>query len=186
MLEEVHSLDVGCGFLSGHKRRGMIGIDLRRGLCDVVADAEHLPFRQAVFNEIYLISILEHLDNPLRCLRETLRVAKNDAHFQIIIPVEARYLPLLLRTVILGFPFGILSAFNLCKDIRKYRNLKGCLHANCIHPRHILPFFSEATSTKDGYIHPWFFGRKGKILSKIVRNRKMNWGAYSLVIKAKK
>lgn len=184
MLEEVHSLDVGCGFLGGHKKRGMIGIDLRRGLCDVVADAEYLPFRQAVFNEVYLISILEHLDHPIRCLRETLRVAKNDAHFQIVIPVEARYLPLLFRTVILGFPFGIFSSLSLCRDIRKHRKLKGYLHANNIQPRQILLFFGEATLTKERYIHPWFFGRKGKILSKIVRNRKMNWGADNWVIKA--
>jgi ubiquinone/menaquinone biosynthesis C-methylase UbiE len=164
----------------------MIGVDLRRGLCDVIADAEHLPFHQAVFNEIYLVSILEHLDHPIKCLKEALRVSKNDADFQIVIPAEARYLPLFFRMTIFGFPFGILSALSLCRDIRKHKNLKGYLHVNCIQPRHILSFLGEATITKEQYIHPWFFGRKGKILSKIVRNRKMNWGAYSLVLKARK
>ena len=182
-----YSLDIGCGFLSGHKKRGFIGIDLRPGLCNVVADAEHLPFRQAVFNDVYLVSILEHLDHPIKCLKEALRVARNGAHFQIVVPVEARYLPLFFRMMILGFPFGIFPAISLCQDIRRHKKLKGYLHANRIQPRHILFLFRETTLTKVRRIsHPWFSGHKGKILSKIFGSCKITLAKGNWVIKAKK
>ena len=91
------SLDVGCGFLRKHTKRGVVGIDLRRGLCDVVADAEYLPFREKVFNRVYLLSILEHLDHPIKCLKEQLKVAKDGARFQIIIPADASYVHLFFQ-----------------------------------------------------------------------------------------
>jgi ubiquinone/menaquinone biosynthesis C-methylase UbiE len=41
----------------------------------VVGEAEKLPFRDGVFENVYLQAFLEHLDNPLECLRESARVA---------------------------------------------------------------------------------------------------------------
>ena len=180
------SLDVGCGFLRKHTKRGMVGIDLRRGLCDVVADAEYLPFREDVFNRVYLLSILEHLDNPIKCLKESLRVAKDGARFQIIIPVDASYAHLFFKKAVLEFPFGMLTALLMCMSVRKYGKLKGHLHVSLIQPRHIVPFFSKAIVRKKREIHSWFSGRKGRTLNKVFCNRKIYGNVYHWVIEAKK
>ena len=186
MMSQKLSLDVGCGFLRKHTKRGIVGIDLRRGLCDVVADAEHMPFRDGVFNSVYLFSMLEHLDHPIKCLKESLRVAKDGAHFEIVIPVHVKYSSIFLRRVLLEFPFGILTSLVMCMGVHKYGKLKGYHHVNLIQPRHIVPFFSKATVIKKGEAHSWFSGRKGRIPSKIFCKRKINGKVHYWVIKAKK
>ena len=186
---EESSLDVGCGFLTTHKKQGMIGMDLRRGLCDVIGDAEQMPFRDAVFDKVYLRSILEHLDAPLKCLKESLRVAKDGACFEILIPVDARYPPIFLRLV-LEFPFSIPYVLSVLMRIYRYGKLKGSLHINRIQPRHITPFFTKAVVIKKRTLHSWCFfltlGRKGRISNKLIfRNRKIYGKTGIWVIKAK-
>lgn len=186
---EESSLDVGCGFLSIHKKQGVIGMDLRRGLCDVLGDAEQMPFRDAVFDKVYLRDILEHLDDPLKCLKESLRVAKDGACFEILIPVDARYPPIFLRLV-LEFPFSIPYVLSVLMRIHKYGRLKGSLHINSIQPRQITPFFTKAVVRKKRTIHSWYFfltlGGEGKALSKLIfRNRKIYGKTGIWVIKAK-
>lgn len=64
-------LDVGCG---KHKR-GNIGVDYSRDSCaDVIADANHLPFRAGVFVKVISFCCLEHSPNPLQFLKEQHRV----------------------------------------------------------------------------------------------------------------
>ena len=85
------TLDVGCGWHEGsHKRRGDVGLDLYRGMCDVLRDAQCLPFRDGIFDRVLLYYVLEHLDSPWRCLKEVKRVAKKGAYVRSLIPeVEA-------------------------------------------------------------------------------------------------
>jgi ubiquinone/menaquinone biosynthesis C-methylase UbiE len=73
-----------------HQKKGDIGIDLYRGVCDIIADAQNLPFRDNVFEKVSIFSVLEHLNNPMKCLQDTIRVAKDGADFEIVFPVESR------------------------------------------------------------------------------------------------
>ena len=82
----METLNVGCGATT----IGDVNIDLfpnRREQCVtpwnpknienfVLADAENLPFQTNIFKKIYAIHILEHLNNPLKALREWKRVGK--------------------------------------------------------------------------------------------------------------
>jgi ubiquinone/menaquinone biosynthesis C-methylase UbiE len=43
------------------------------------ADADFLPFPDKTFNRVFAITLLQNMPNPLRCLQEIRRVAKNKA-----------------------------------------------------------------------------------------------------------
>jgi len=80
-------LDVGCGakpfgrWFQGHVT-GYLGVDLGRGRylgfgCpDAFARAERLPFREAAFDTLLGLSMLEQLPEPARLLREAHRVLR--------------------------------------------------------------------------------------------------------------
>lgn len=167
-------LDVGCGFARGvHHKRGEIGVDLNRGMCDIVADAHYLPFRPKTFDKVLLYAILEHLDNPIKCLKDCITVSKIDAHFEIVIPVDARGSIVLLKTMILEFPLGVLRAFKAWwrwaitfRKIRKYQTP----HKNCIQPRHISRFLKIDKIDVSGGTHAWFRGKKGTIMRRLTKN----------------
>ncbi len=53
-----NSLDVGCKTM----KLGQVGIDLsRHGAADIVADVNHLPLRDASFERVFFLEVLEHL-----------------------------------------------------------------------------------------------------------------------------
>jgi ubiquinone/menaquinone biosynthesis C-methylase UbiE len=83
------SLDIGCGYGEGHVKRGEIGIDVKRGLCDVQASAYFLPFRDNCFKEVIMSHILEHLIECKDALREARRVL--DKGGRLIIEVPSPY-----------------------------------------------------------------------------------------------
>jgi ubiquinone/menaquinone biosynthesis C-methylase UbiE len=70
-------LDVGCG---ENKYKGAIGLDSRKTkFVDVVADANHLPFKTGAFDHLYSSNTIEHfshkdvheiLNGWVRCLRK--------------------------------------------------------------------------------------------------------------------
>lgn len=82
----METLNVGCGA----KAIGDVNIDLFPNQREqsvtpwnpkdienfVLADAENLPFQTKVFKLIYAFHILEHINNPLKALREWKRVGK--------------------------------------------------------------------------------------------------------------
>jgi ubiquinone/menaquinone biosynthesis C-methylase UbiE len=91
---ESHSLlDVGCG--TGHftdwlasPELSVVGLDRassmltfararRPDLPLVLADATHLPFGEATFDVVALVTVLEFVDAPERSLREAARVARH-------------------------------------------------------------------------------------------------------------
>jgi len=67
-------LDVGCGYLPSHTKKGHIGIDLVKGSCDVQASAYHLPFRSDSFEKVVMSHVLEHFINPGLVLNEVKRL----------------------------------------------------------------------------------------------------------------
>jgi ubiquinone/menaquinone biosynthesis C-methylase UbiE len=95
-------LDVGCGnnptgnvnvdlfmnektlHLDSYKNRF---IDAKRILNPVKADANHLPFRDNTFEEVYCGHVLEHLENPTKGLLELIRVTKG----KLIVVLPHRY-----------------------------------------------------------------------------------------------
>lgn len=99
------ALDVGCG--GGHLLKRLrqlsipcIGVDVkleivkdakrRSGALLVVADAVDLPLRNETFDFCTILSVLEHLKNPLISLRECYRVLKHDGLLICSVPVEKR------------------------------------------------------------------------------------------------
>ena len=95
-------LDVGCGtgmffnFMS-EKIQSAVGIDISRellklakkrikNLCNVslvLADADNLPFREAVFDYIFVFTVLQNMPNPTNTLRQLQFSSKSDANFVV-------------------------------------------------------------------------------------------------------
>lgn len=77
-------IDIGCG---AWKRPGYIGLDLepQPGI-EIVGDAQNLPFRDEVFEEVHSDQTYEHLGNPLKALLESRRVLKMGFPLIISIP----------------------------------------------------------------------------------------------------
>ena len=77
-------LDLGCGDCTAAQfTRDYVGIDSNRGFlpdantssAPVVQGSGHnLPFRDGAFNTVLAMAVLEHVADPVGCLRETLRV----------------------------------------------------------------------------------------------------------------
>jgi 2-polyprenyl-3-methyl-5-hydroxy-6-metoxy-1,4-benzoquinol methylase len=96
------ALDVGCGYLATHLRAlhpfliSGTGIDLR--ISDESKRISRLSFIEssiecalptlsdAAFNLVIMISVLEHMSDPLWVLRECLRVMRPDAVLMINVP----------------------------------------------------------------------------------------------------
>jgi ubiquinone/menaquinone biosynthesis C-methylase UbiE len=91
-------LDVGC---RNRKTPNSIGIDLEaHSQADIVADAEHLPFKDASFQSAVLSHIIEHV-NALTVLRETRRVLVLSGGIYVETPNPYR-LPVLVRFIVKG------------------------------------------------------------------------------------
>jgi len=79
-------LNVGCG---EDYKSGWINLDSRN---NINADIKHdlnkfpYPFKDNSFEEILLKMVLEHVDNPLRVLKEIIRISKKNARIRIIVP----------------------------------------------------------------------------------------------------
>lgn len=164
MGNEFACLDVGCGFIPNWtKRRRGLGIDIRKGQCDVQADAHRLPFRDNIFSFIYMDAVLEHLDNPFHALREAKRVAKLNCVFDIIIPIDARGIRSDFSNLIKGFPFSVIETYKKYWIGYKYKPIG---HKNMIQPYHIQRFFRILKCELRGS-HQWLHGRKGKLIRKV-------------------
>lgn len=134
-------LDAGCGYLSDHKRRDGIGIDLQRGTCDIIGDLHHLPFRNNVFNFIYARNVLEHLDHPIQALHELKRVMKTGAKISITIPCHHNPCKDEVLKYLAGFPFRMSHSLIRIKRWRKNKHHLGSRHKNRIEAKHISKVF---------------------------------------------
>jgi ubiquinone/menaquinone biosynthesis C-methylase UbiE len=70
-------LDVGCGT---DKIQGAIGLDrVKLEGVDVVHDLNNFPwpFEDESFDEIYMLDVIEHIDNTIKAMEEVHRLLKN-------------------------------------------------------------------------------------------------------------
>ena len=100
LIEGSITLDVGCG--SGlffrhlsRKTEMALGVDISKQLLFkakkrienfpsahlILADADHLPFRQSIFSHIFAFTVLQNMPKPLQTLNELKQVARRDAYF---------------------------------------------------------------------------------------------------------
>ena len=94
-------IDIGCGhhpsgdvncdlFIRDIGHRGekkLINLDAKKIKNFLVCDAQYLPFRDSVFDEVYSHHVIEHLRNPYLFLKETIRISKD----KVIIICPHRY-----------------------------------------------------------------------------------------------
>jgi len=80
------TLDVGCGYSKSHIKKGEIGIDLEKGLCDVQASTYYLPFRNQSFQKVVMSHILEHLTNISRVFEEIKGVLDRNGIVEVEVP----------------------------------------------------------------------------------------------------
>lgn len=84
-------LDIGCydcrfkKFLpKGIKYYGLDPID--NGIRDVtIAKAEKIPFKNNFFDRVYMISTIDHIENPKQAIKESMRVLKPGGWLGIVI-----------------------------------------------------------------------------------------------------
>ena len=97
-LQDDLILDVGCGTgLLLEKINScvgvVVGLDLSRGLISwarsklkepqntvlILSDADHLPFRQRIFDKLFAITLLQNIPNPKKALSEAIVVSRQEA-----------------------------------------------------------------------------------------------------------
>ena len=85
MKKENIRLDLGCG---DKKKRGFIGIDnIKMEGVDIIHDLNKgIPYKNNSVDEIFMRSILEHLDDPLFILEEIYRALKKGGKATILVP----------------------------------------------------------------------------------------------------
>ncbi len=94
------TLNVGCGA----DRYGDIRLDVSRkflnyDMCpNVLADAQHLPFRDKTFTVVKCSDVLEHLPDPFQAMRELVRVNQNCVVVRV--PTERDIWPVFLLNVL--------------------------------------------------------------------------------------
>jgi len=72
--------DVNCDFTVkdvGHRGTKGKSINYKKIKNFILCDAQYLPFKDLVFNEVYSSHVIEHLKNPYLFLKETIRVSKD-------------------------------------------------------------------------------------------------------------
>lgn len=152
------TLDVGCG----ENKRGVIGVDVRKTpLVDVVCDAHYLPFIDGVFDGCYAYALLEHVDNPIKVLKEINQVLKPKAWLKVLVPTDSR-----LRS---DYISDILS-LNFKHVFHVYRSMKAGEH-KWQYKEASLKKLLASTAFKFVSVEypasPWVWGRKGQILTKL-------------------
>ncbi len=81
-------LNLGCG---SDIKKGFVNIDLYSDEADIKWDLDKYPypFKDNTFDFIFASHIIEHLDDPTRCLQELRRILKVNGDLRMIIPYSA-------------------------------------------------------------------------------------------------
>jgi len=61
-------------------------LDLARGLVDLFADGNQMPFADGTFDTVFCTEVLEHLPDPARCVSEMARVLKPGGQLLLTVP----------------------------------------------------------------------------------------------------
>lgn len=70
-------LNMGSTLHGGDQKKDGIFINAKEIPNFVKCDAQHLPFKDHVFSEVFCCHVIEHVDNPLLLLSELLRVGND-------------------------------------------------------------------------------------------------------------
>lgn len=82
--EDKITLDIGCG---QGKTPNSIGVDIRKTKgADVVADIQHLPFKDQIVDKIFCFQLLEHIDDLIKAMEEIHCVLKPGGRVTIEVP----------------------------------------------------------------------------------------------------
>jgi ubiquinone/menaquinone biosynthesis C-methylase UbiE len=84
-------LNLGCGT---DYREGWVNVEILKKLkADVHHDLDKYPypFRDSTFDEVLMSMVLEHVKDPIRALKEVIRISKNGAKFTVIVPHATSY-----------------------------------------------------------------------------------------------
>jgi ubiquinone/menaquinone biosynthesis C-methylase UbiE len=84
-------LDVGSGTDELDTARGNVCIDLCKRPQNapqnfICSDAHYLPFKENAFDKICMYEVIEHVESPIRCLREINRVLKEGGTLELTTP----------------------------------------------------------------------------------------------------
>lgn len=99
-------LDIGCGsgiWQSVTTRRGQLNFDILRPKQKInnfiLGDAHQLPFKENCFEKTFFIDVVEHVENPVKCLKELKRVTISSGEIIVGTP-NAVWLPKIIRCFI--------------------------------------------------------------------------------------
>jgi SAM-dependent methyltransferase len=87
----MRKLNLGCG---PDYKEGWINVEILKNL---KADKHHnlnkfpYPFKKDEFDVVLMKMILEHLDEPIKALREIIRISKKNARFIVTVPHANSY-----------------------------------------------------------------------------------------------
>ena len=116
-------LDIGVG----RKPRGDVNLDIdEKSLCDIIGDAQFLPFKSEIFPKVLCSQVLEHLDNPYLAIIDIRRILRNKGHAFIDVPKKlfTNNCVYLIIDFLINFPYSItpMSLKNLIPKIFKVRD----------------------------------------------------------------
>jgi len=167
------TVDVGCGTL----RLGTVNLDIRREVNpDIVCDAHYLPLQSSVSERTFCYCLLEHVENPIKVVKEIKRITVKDGYVTIAIP---RYhftnvciiaLTYLILYSFLFPPWGLRKVFMLIP----YANVDNpdVFHRTCIRKSFFDKYFKVIDIRGYGsYLDGFMYGRKGKLFNQFLRNR---------------
>jgi len=123
-------IDIGCGtglffeFLDFFPKTA-IGLDFSVNMLKIAkkklknslihwisADMEHLPFREALFDHVFLITSLQNVPNFERALKETFRICGHHG-FVILSILKKKQAPVKLTSLQKEMNFQVIKKFNL-------------------------------------------------------------------------
>ena len=82
-MVEVVKLNIGCGL----SFEGDVRVDLRKTKAvNLIADAHFLPFKDQSFSQIICTEVLEHVNSPIKVLKEIKRVMRKGGLALITVP----------------------------------------------------------------------------------------------------
>ena len=111
----------------------------------IIADAHNLPVRDGVVDVFYAKAILEHLEYPIKCMRDISRTLKKTAYGIILVPRDADTRREVFRRFVKEFPFATLYALKKMWKWRKYFKIDGLMHKTQIEVSDVEHYFKVDT-----------------------------------------
>ena len=162
-------LDIGVG----EHPRGDINLDIKKSpYCNLIGRAEHLPFREDVFDLIICSQVLEHLPSPLLAVKEINRVLKINGIAKLDYPRKIFTNNSLSRLIqfVLNFPFSLFRIGMIRDCLREYKTQNPRhFHRSIIETEKIGSFLdvSDVREDRDVFMTFLVSGRKRKYFERI-------------------